>query len=69
MMRCQAMRALRKYSSQAEPEVLDALQAIADREGRQLQVSSGMRCGTTWAQATATASQCARGFPEKQRAR
>lgn len=35
------MRALRKYSSQAEPEVLDALQAIADREGRQLQAVIG----------------------------
>jgi predicted transcriptional regulator len=31
------MRALRKFSSQADPEVLDALQAIADQEGRQLQ--------------------------------
>jgi hypothetical protein len=31
------MSALRKYSSQAEPEVLEAMQAVADREGRQLQ--------------------------------
>jgi len=31
------MPALRKFSSQAEPEVLEALQAIADQEGRQLQ--------------------------------
>lgn len=31
------MSALRKFSSQAEPEVLEAIQAIADREGRQLQ--------------------------------
>jgi len=31
------MRTLRKYSSQAEPEVLEAMQAIAEREGRQLQ--------------------------------
>jgi predicted transcriptional regulator len=31
------MRALRKFSSQADPEVLEALQAIADQEGRQLQ--------------------------------
>jgi len=31
------MRALRKFSSQAGPEVLEALQAIADQEGRQLQ--------------------------------
>jgi len=31
------MGALRKYSSQAEPEVLEAMQEIADREGRQLQ--------------------------------
>jgi len=30
------MSALRKYSSQAEPEILEAMQAIADREGRQL---------------------------------
>ncbi len=35
------MRALRKYSSQAEPELLDAMQAIADREGRQLQAVIG----------------------------
>ncbi len=35
------MGALRKYSSQAEPEVLDAMQAIADREGRQLQAIIG----------------------------
>jgi len=31
------MRSLRKFSSQADPEVLEALQAIADQEGRQLQ--------------------------------
>jgi predicted transcriptional regulator len=31
------MRALRKFSSQADPEILEALQALADREGRQLQ--------------------------------
>jgi predicted transcriptional regulator len=31
------MRTLRKFSSQADPEILEALQAIADREGRQLQ--------------------------------
>jgi predicted transcriptional regulator len=31
------MRALRKFSSQADPEILEALQAIADQEGRQLQ--------------------------------
>jgi hypothetical protein len=39
------MRALRKYSSQAEPEVLKAMQAIADQEGRQLQavISDAMR--------------------------
>jgi len=35
------MRELRKYSSQAEPEVLEAMQAIADREGRQLQAVIG----------------------------
>jgi predicted transcriptional regulator len=35
------MRALRKFSSQAEPEILDAMQAIADREGRQLQAVLG----------------------------
>jgi hypothetical protein len=40
-MESDAMRALRKYSSQAEPEVLDAMQAIADREGRQLQAVIG----------------------------
>ena len=31
------MSTLRKFSSQAEPEVLEAMQAVADREGRQLQ--------------------------------
>jgi predicted transcriptional regulator len=41
MMESHAMRALRKYSSQAEPEVLDAMQAIADQEGRQLQAVIG----------------------------
>lgn len=35
------MSALRKYSSQAEPEVLEAMQAIADQEGRQLQTVLG----------------------------
>lgn len=35
------MSALRKFSSQAEPEVLDELQAIALREGRQLQALLG----------------------------
>ena len=35
------MKALRKFSSQADPEVLKALQAIADREGRQLQAVIG----------------------------
>jgi hypothetical protein len=35
------MRALRKYSSQAEPELLDAMQSIADQEGRQLQTVIG----------------------------
>ena len=35
------MKALRKYSSQADPEILKALQAIAAREGRQLQAVIG----------------------------
>lgn len=35
------MSGLRKYSSQAEPELLDAIQAIADRDGRQLQAVIG----------------------------
>jgi predicted transcriptional regulator len=35
------MGTLRKFSSQAEPEVLDALQEIAAREGRQLQAVLG----------------------------
>ncbi len=35
------MVALRKFSSQAEPEVLDGLQEIAAREGRQLQAILG----------------------------
>jgi hypothetical protein len=36
-----AMSTLRKFSSQAEPEVLDGLQEIAAREGRQLQAVLG----------------------------
>jgi hypothetical protein len=35
------MNALRKYSSQAEPEILDAMQELANREGRQLQAVIG----------------------------
>jgi predicted transcriptional regulator len=35
------MRALRKFSSQAEPEVLEALQELAAREGRQFQAVLG----------------------------
>jgi hypothetical protein len=35
------VKALRKYSSQADPDVLKALQAIADQEGRQLQAVIG----------------------------
>lgn len=35
------MSALRKFSSQADPEVLEALQAIARREGRQFQAVLG----------------------------
>jgi hypothetical protein len=35
------MSALRKYSSQAEPEILDAMQELANREGRQLQAVIG----------------------------
>jgi predicted transcriptional regulator len=31
------MSALRKFSSQAEPEVLEGLQQIAEQEGRQFQ--------------------------------
>ena len=31
------MSALRKFSSQAEPEVLEGMQDIANREGRQFQ--------------------------------
>jgi hypothetical protein len=36
-----AVSTLRKFSSQAEPEVLDGLQEIAAREGRQLQAVLG----------------------------
>jgi len=36
MTRC-SVAALRKFSSQAEPEVLEGLQEIAAREGRQFQ--------------------------------
>jgi hypothetical protein len=35
------MRALRKFSSQADPEVLEGLQEIATREGRQFQAVLG----------------------------
>ncbi len=35
------MPALRKFSSQAEPEVLEELQEIAAREGRQFQAVLG----------------------------
>lgn len=35
------MSALRKFSSQAEPEVLEGLQEIAAREGRQFQAVLG----------------------------
>lgn len=35
------MKSLRKYSSQADPEVLEAMQAVADHEGRQLQAVIG----------------------------
>jgi hypothetical protein len=35
------VKPLRKYSSQADPELLEALKAIADREGRQLQAVIG----------------------------
>ena len=35
------MGTLRKFSAQAEPEVLDGLQEIAAREGRQLQAVLG----------------------------
>ena len=36
-----SMTALRKFSSQAEPEILEALQEIATREGRQFQAVLG----------------------------
>ena len=35
------MRALRKFSSQADPEVLEGLQDVATREGRQFQAVLG----------------------------
>ena len=35
------MAALRKFSSQAEPEVLEAMQELAAREGRQFQAVLG----------------------------
>jgi hypothetical protein len=35
------MSGLRKFSSQADPEVLEGLQDIATREGRQLQAVLG----------------------------
>ena len=36
-----SMAALRKFSSQADPEVLDALQKVAAREGRRFQAVLG----------------------------
>jgi predicted transcriptional regulator len=36
-----SMRALRKFSSQADPEVLNELQELAAREGRQFQAVLG----------------------------
>jgi len=35
------MSALRKFSSQADPEVLEGLQEVATREGRQFQAVLG----------------------------
>jgi len=35
------VKALRKFSSQADPDVLKAMQAVADQEGRQLQAVIG----------------------------
>jgi predicted transcriptional regulator len=35
------VKARRKFSSQADPEVLKAMQAIAEQEGRQLQAVIG----------------------------
>jgi hypothetical protein len=35
------MKALRKFSSQADPDVLKAMQAVADQEGRHLQAVIG----------------------------
>ena len=35
------MAALRKFSSQAEPEILEGLQEVAAREGRQFQAVLG----------------------------
>ena len=35
------MKALRKFSSQADPDVLKAMQAVAEQEGRQLQAVIG----------------------------
>lgn len=35
------MAALRKFSSQAEPEIIEGLQEIAAREGRQFQAVLG----------------------------
>ena len=36
-----AVRTLRKFSSQAEPEILEGLREIATREGRQFQAVLG----------------------------
>jgi hypothetical protein len=35
------MKALRKFSSQADPDVLKAMQEVADQDGRQLQAVIG----------------------------
>ena len=41
------MSALRKFSSQAEPEILEGLQEIAEREGRQFQAVLAKPCVIT----------------------
>jgi len=41
------MKALRKFSSQADPDVLEGLQEVATREGRQFQAVLGKRCVST----------------------
>jgi predicted transcriptional regulator len=65
------MSALRKFSSQAEPEILEGLQEIAAREGRQFQAVLGeaMREYVARRNQQATRRSVIEGFQESLRER